>query len=168
MDGNIPVRLLSLRYHEGSLRQVEQIDLAILPLLESSYTQHTSKEGTEPLLPSVSPTRDMVIKVPLARYSTRAAENTAVRKELHHMSLQRQNSFGGTRAARAAQVSRQLSKMGRTEFNKGGTVMKRSKAKTRQLRGISLECAGVECILFSRPTIVRVFLSNSLTCSLIF
>lgn len=61
------------------------------------------------------------MRVPVVRNSTRAAEYTAVLRELDHISFQRQNWFGGIMAAKAAAVSPQLRKIGRTASSNGGT-----------------------------------------------
>ena len=75
-------------------------------------------------LPSVSLTFVKVINVPLVRYSTSAAEKTAVRNELLQESFQRQNWLGGMIEASADVVSWQLARTGRTESRRQGTTAK--------------------------------------------
>lgn len=74
------------------------------------------------VLPRASRTCGNASRVPDLRYSTIVAANTALRRDIDHMSLQRQNWFSGMRAAILEVVSLQESRTGVTWASNAGTL----------------------------------------------
>jgi hypothetical protein len=105
------------------------------------------------------------------RYSTITAVKTALLSEFVHMSFHLQNWFSGITLAKAAATASHSVNIGRTDSRIERTVgaKKAGQLHRRMMNGNHiLPRDGVECILFSIPIMLRVFLSSSVICSLIF